>query len=165
MLTQINYTIVTIFSGTLIVTVNIYIKKTTETLYLKVKWRVFLSNDTRRKYIIKTLLKSSIVLSCAKKHRNFLSFWQPFFVLLIWRLRSPIIECMSNYRQKFREKKSCFRFQPMLNTINIFNIINMFSLKKYRTSININSTHFQTYTYLGLENIGQIWICPMITFS
>ena len=41
----------------------------------------------------------------------------------------------------------------------------MFSLKKYRTFININSTHFGAYTHLGSENIGQIWICPMITFS
>ena len=36
-------------------------------------------------------------------------------------------------------------------------------IKKYRTFININSTHFRAYTHRGLENIGQIWICPMIT--
>ena len=46
MLTQMNHTIVNIFSGTLTVTVNIY--KKTEILYLKVKSRVFLSKDTRK---------------------------------------------------------------------------------------------------------------------
>ena len=35
-------------------------------------------------------------------------------------------------------------------------------IKKYM--IFINNTHFQAYTHLGSENIGQIWICPIITF-
>ena len=26
-------------------------------------------------------------------------------------------------------------------------------------------THFQAYAYLGSENIGQIWICLIITFA
>ena len=45
MLTEINHTIVNIFSGTFIVRVN---KKTTEILYLKVKQRVFLTKDTKK---------------------------------------------------------------------------------------------------------------------
>ena len=38
-----------------------------------------------------------------------------------------------------------------------------FHLKKSRTFININNTHFKAYTYLGSENIGQKLICLIIT--
>ena len=31
--------------------------------------------------------------------------------------------------------------------------------------ININNTHLRAYTYLGSENIGQIWICPVTTIQ
>ena len=48
------------------------------------------------------------MLSCAKKHKKyggFLTFWQSFYVLLIWRWRSPNIECYPTVSHSAHTKK------------------------------------------------------------